>query len=105
MPFTQFLTWLGAYYAEEKNCITMGGRSSFTARLIPGENLLLIGRSSGKNSSVDEAILRRIFDRYQTAAENDRHKTSFYTDPVWQDTPDRINAPYAAALIKEWSGQ
>lgn len=105
MMFTQFLNWLGTHYTEEKNCDTMGGRSLFTARFIPGANLLLIGRSSGKSSSVDEAVLQRIFDRYQAASEIDRHKTSFYTDPVWKDTPDRINAPYVAALIKKWSIQ
>ncbi len=105
MLFKQFLSWLETHYAEEKSCKTMGGRSSFVTQFLPGENILLIGRSSGKNGSVDERLLQRIFDRYQAAPMSDKYKTSFYTDPIWEDTPDRIHPPYVAALIKEWAGQ
>jgi hypothetical protein len=102
MDFEKFLHWLNANCKDPRSTRTLGGRAYIKAELIESGRFLLIEYS--KNSqlcciTMDKLTL--IFDKY-FELEKHRHMASQYTDPEWQNTPSRICAPYAAALIRDF---
>jgi len=81
----------------------MGGRSWFEMKYHWFSKKVTIRRSTGNEGQLKDRQIRRIFDRYQEGSIYERHMTSFYTDPTWVNTPDRVLAPYVAAVIREWA--
>ena len=102
VTYREFTDWLKRHYKKEKECSTLGGRSSFFFRYDYEEKIAYIRRSTGKIGTLEECQLHRIFRRYVKAPEEMRNQTGYYTDPKWSDTPDRILAPYVASLLRFW---
>jgi len=99
--FKDFLRWL-ANLPKGTLIPTLGGRSGIGARYDPVKKELEITNSKGNDCIMDVSDIRRIFDRYFSLDEAERNRAVSYTDPEWPETPNRIFAPYVAALIKEW---
>jgi hypothetical protein len=102
MEFEKFLHWLTAHLEEHKQAATLGENSTFNARIgVDGRSLLIEFGSRGKSGQLSYDRLKLVWDRYMSLG-NRKNLTSEYTDPSWPETPDRILAPYAAALIRDF---
>jgi hypothetical protein len=94
--------------ASQQNGIvlrTLGNRKNVTFRFENGR--LYTITSSGKKYSVTEGQIRSVAEKYRSLGISTarygkpiREVTSEYTDPKWEGRPNRITAPYIAALIK-----
>jgi len=102
MDFDGFLHWLNSNCKERISRKTLGGKAEFKAEVIENGRLLLI-EYSRKNQicCLNMEKLKLIFDRYHKL-DDKKHMTSEYADPKWPETPSRICAPYAAALIRDF---
>jgi hypothetical protein len=81
---------------------TLGGNSTFKAKILDNGNSLLIEYGSrGKIGNFSYDKLRMIWDRFMRLG-GLKLMTSEYTDPNWAETPNRVLAPYAAALIRDF---
>ena len=81
---------------------TLGGRSKFKAE-INNNNCLIITISSDKEFEVSDALAAAVLKRYESSSNGEKYMTSNYTDPAWQDCPNRIVSPYVARIFKEES--
>jgi hypothetical protein len=84
---------------------TLGNRKNVTFGL-DRERLYII-TSSGKKYWITESQIRSVAGRFRSLGVSTerygkpiREVTSEYTDPKWEERPNRITAPYIAALIK-----
>jgi hypothetical protein len=102
MEFERFLDWLNSNCKELIRTKTLKNRADIKAELIENRRFLLIYYSK-KDQCCCLTIenLKLIFDRYFSLGDK-KHMSSEYTDPKWQNTPNRICAPYAAALIRDF---
>ena len=81
---------------------TLGERSEFKAEIRDDGNLLFIEYGTrGNFGYLSRNQLSIVWDRYMNLG-NRKEMTSEYTDPNWTETPDRVLAPYAAALIRDF---
>ena len=104
MTFEQFQSWLLINFNPNNElCFqTLGGRSRFHVRYDGQSRVMKIRRSTGNEGQVRNDEVYRIFQRYWNAPQSEKNMSSFYTDPLWEETPSRILAPYVAAVIKAW---
>ena len=107
MNFEEFQAWLSDRFNHnnELSFQTLGGRSQVHVRYDPRIGFMTVKRSTGNEGKLREDKIRRVFERYREGFPGERHMTSFYCDPKWPDTPDRVLAPYIAAVIKAWAGE
>ena len=80
---------------------TLGGRSKFNVK-IDGK-LIEITNSQDKIYVVDEELFNKILKRYQQLDAKFRFKTNQYTDPVWNECPNRVASVYIAAILRQVS--
>ncbi|WP_041280637.1 hypothetical protein [Desulfosudis oleivorans] len=104
MNFEEFQAWLINNFNQntERRFDTLGGRSCFYVRYNSNSKVVSIKRSTGNQGQLNDDQIRKVFERYNTGSQSERDMTSFYTDTYWENTPDRILAPYVAAVIKTW---
>lgn len=102
MNFENFVHWLTTHLGERKPTATLGGNSKFNANIdVDGKSLFFEFGSRGKTGKLSYDKLKVIWDRHVSLGGR-KNLTSEYTDPSWPETPDRILAPYAAALIRDF---
>lgn len=104
MNYQEFQSWLSDRFnpSIEVRFQTLGGQSYFHVRYDSQSRIMSIRRSTGKTGSLRDDQIRKVLERYNTAPPSARLMTSFYTDTYWKKTPDRILAPYVAAVVKAW---
>jgi len=104
MNFEEFQGWLSNKFNlnNELRFQTLGGRSYFKVRYDSQSQVMNIRRSTGKQGQLGDDKICRVFERYQSGSLSEKNMTSFYTDTYWKGTPDRVLAPYVAAMIKVW---
>lgn len=104
MNYQEFQSWLSDRFnpSIEVRFQTLGGQSYFYVRYDSQSRIMRIRRSTGKTGSLRDDQIRKVLERYKTAPPSARLMTSFYTDTYWKNTPDRILAPYVAAVVKAW---
>jgi hypothetical protein len=102
MEFEAFQTWLSNNLIGERDFQTLGGRSHFNACYDSQGQTIVVRRRTGKEGQLPTNQIRRVFERYQAGLPSEINMTSFYTDPWWPETSNRILAPYLAAIIKVW---
>jgi len=104
MNSQEFQAWLAERFnpSIEVRFQTLGGQSYFHVHYDSHIRIMSIRRSTGKTGSLRDDQIRKVLERYKTAPPSARHMTSFYTDTYWRETPDRILAPYVAAVVKAW---
>ena len=98
--FSYFIDWLTEKCSESYTTPTIGRRTKVSV-VFKNNNLTVSYGSSGNSGELDKNELLSIFDRYHKLGDW-KHQTSQYTDPKWKKTPNRILAPYAAALIRDF---
>lgn len=102
MEFEAFQSWLQNNLRVVREFQTLGGRSRFNACYDGRKHSMVICRSTGKEGQLATNKIQKIFERFKAGSPSERNMTSFYTDTLWTGTPDRIQAPYVAAIIKAW---
>lgn len=102
MNFENFLHWLRMNFHISQLITTLGGHSEFKAEIRDDENPLFIEYGTrGKSGYLSYDKLRIVWERYMSLGGR-KEKPSEYTDTNWTETPDRVIAPYAAALIRDF---
>lgn len=104
MNFEEFQAWLlnKLNLNKELRFQTLGGQSYFHVCYDSQSRVMNIRRSTGKQGQLRDDKIRRVFERYQSGSQSEKNMTSFYTDTYWKRTPDRVLAPYVAAVIEAW---
>jgi len=104
MNFEEFQAWLSNRFNlnNELRFQTLGGQSYFHVLYDSQSQIINIRRSTGKQRQLQGDKIHRVFERYQSASQSEKNMSSFYTDTYWERTPDRVLAPYVAAVIKAW---
>lgn len=98
MNYEEFLAYLNQNGGQMK-FRTLGGRANFIAH--NNNCKLYITNRNDIEYAVKTDIFRQVYDRFQASDEPNRYMTSQYTDPAWQDCPQRIICPYIAAIFRE----
>jgi hypothetical protein len=101
--FEKFIKWAMGMSIDWVEFPTLGRRSQFLAQYNLQKNSIKIKNSKNKECEIKKTDLWRIFERYFNAPLEKRHRASYYTDPKWPDTPNRIFAPYIPAVIRHWT--
>lgn len=78
---------------------TLGGRSKFKVKV--NGRFFEITNSRNKIYVVDEELFNKILKRYQQLDAKFRFKTNQYTDPVWNECPNRVASVYLAAILHQ----
>lgn len=102
MPFEEFRQWLSQNLLNEKRFHTLGERSFFDARYDQQDALIRFRLKTGNQGQLRTDQIQEIFERWEGSTSLERYKTSFYTDPKWPNTPNRIFAPTIPAIIRFW---
>jgi hypothetical protein len=77
---------------------TLGNRSSFQVTNLNGH--ITITNSRGNVFELDDTHVSSVSNRYLELFNRNRHLiTSEYTDPNWEDVPNRIFSPYIAKIV------
>ena len=84
---------------QQDRFITLGRRSSFRASTRDG--ILLITNSIGKTYKIDEQIFKMVYRRYRQLNSDLRNQACQYTDPKWENCPNRVASVYIAAIIRD----
>jgi hypothetical protein len=98
--FPHFIDWLTEKCSETYTTPTLGGRTKVSA-VFRNRLLTLSYGVRSKSGLLDEKALLKIFERYHKLGDY-KHRTTQYTDTEWKETLNRILAPYAAALIRDF---
>jgi hypothetical protein len=102
MIFEDFIQWAEQYLKTWQEFRGLGGRARFKARYVIQDSSISIINKPDKKYSLDKDDLNKVFKRYTAASPKKKHMTSYYTDPKWDQAPNRISPPYIAAIIKYW---
>ena len=102
MKFEEFEAWLSNRLKTEREFQTLKARSHFYARYDSHNRAITVRLRTGYQGQLREDHIRRVFERYQNGSQSERNMTSFYYDPWWPETPNRILAPAVPAMIKVW---
>jgi len=102
--FENFIDWLSEEFERPRLITSLGGRVYFHASMVyaAGNKCLQINYGNKGNTglmTLDQ--IKVVWDRYINLG-NRKHVTGEYTDPLFQKTPNRILAPYVAALIRDF---
>ena len=76
-----------------------------TVRLRIVNSVNKVRRNTEMKGKLREDKIRRVLERYRDGLSAKRYMTSFYCDPKWPDTPERVLVPYVAGVIKAWAGK
>jgi len=100
MSFESFKDHLIGAYAKSTKIATLRGRSFFTIKVGGTQTNLqvIINNYQPVNSALVEKVYQRFFELEDTS----RLMTGNYTDPKWQECPNRIISPYIAQLVRQW---
>jgi len=101
MKFVKLLAWIGN---NSSDIPTLGRRSQFKVSLVD-DNKIKIINSNERINVVDEHFFNLVYNRYNLADVISMYKTSYYTDPIWKECPNRISSPYIAAVIRAYLEQ
>jgi hypothetical protein len=102
MNFDNFLLWLTKHFGERKLASTLGGKAEFNAKIASDRKSIFFWYGSkGNFGKLSTHKLKMIWDRYMLLG-GQKNISQEYTDTTWRETPDRILAPYAAALIRDF---
>ena len=101
--FENFISWASEKFQEPKEISSLGGRTIFIVTMIfdGGQFLKIDYGQKNKTGFMPRDQLKIIWDRY-IILKNRKHVTGEYTDPRFRETPNRILAPYVAAVIREF---
>lgn len=101
--FKNFLKWASEELTNPKWINSLGGKTHFTVTMIfdSGQFFKIDYGQRGKTGFMPLDQVRVIWDRYISLG-NRKHVTGEYTDPKFRETPNRILAPYVAAVIREF---
>jgi hypothetical protein len=101
--FENFISWASDKFQEPKGISSLGGRTIFIVTMIFDDGQFLKIDYGKKNNTgfMPRDQLKIIWDRYINL-KNRKLVTGEYTDPRFRKTPNRILAPYVAAVIREF---
>jgi hypothetical protein len=101
--FENFINWLSTRTQQSKIISSLAGRTTFLATLIfKGDKFLKIDYGQKGNSGfVPLDQIKIIWQRYISLGDR-KHVTGEYTATNFRDSPNRILAPYVAAIIREF---
>lgn len=105
VPFEEFRQWILQNLQDEQEFQTLGRKSHFYARYDQQNAHINLRLRTGSRSQLRENQIQIIFERWETGTAAERYRTSFYTDPWWPNTPNRIFAPTIPAIIRYWIQQ
>jgi len=88
---------------QEKTLITMGGRSQFYV-LNDGRTLTIHLPKSGKDYEIKEDLVPAVAERYHSLPAKERAMTTQYENPIWENCPNTVVAPYVARIIQYVDG-
>jgi hypothetical protein len=102
MNFEKFLHWLRTNFQKSQMIRSLGGKTNFKAKIHDDGNQLNIEYGTrGKFGYFSDDNLKLVWGRYMSLG-GKKQVASEYTDPNWTQTPNRVLAPYAAALIRDF---
>jgi len=104
--FENFISWASEKFQKPKWISSLGGRTTIIVNMIfdGGQFLKIDYGKRGKTGFMPLDQIKVIWERY-ISLENRKHVTGEYTDPRFRETPNRILAPYVAAVIREFENE
>jgi hypothetical protein len=104
--FENFIRWASEEFKKSKWINSLGGRTHFTVTMIydGGKFLKIDYGKRGKTGFMPLDQIEVVWERY-ISLESRKHVTGEYTDPRFRETPNRILAPYVAAVIREFDNE
>jgi len=85
------------HVAQPLTIPTLGERREITFEFSDGQILLFY--SYGNSFLINEEFFNLVRDQYINLDDNVRDMASSYSQPKWENCPNRVIAPYVAALI------
>ncbi len=105
MTFKNFRQWLSDNLKNQQKFTTLKKRSYFYAYYDEESGLIKLELKTGSKGQLRDNQIEKIFERYKDGTYSEKNMTSYYYDPWWPDTPNRILAPTIPAIIKVWITQ
>lgn len=99
--FNEFRKWMSENLANPQTFFTLGRKIPFTAQYNQSNGSITIINSRNNSSTLKNADIRIIFERWRNTSGPERYRTTTYSLGRWVECPHR-DAPAIPAIIRYW---